>query len=223
MKIKNLVETDFVNYKKISMFIGFPKCDWKCCTEAGKDICQNSALAKAPDIEISYEDLYLKFVDNPLTEAVVCGGLEPFCSTEDLLGLIAYFRKHNVDCPFVIYTGYNIDELSDTTYFFLQRLGNIILKAGRFIPDQEPHYDLILGVNLASDNQRGVEIMENFKISTVENQKHVLKMHEAIRANDGYCPCRLEKTQDTKCICKEFLEQDKNGPCHCGLYVKTLL
>lgn len=46
------------------------------------------------------------------------------------------------------------------------------------------------------------------------------KIRQAIRDNDGYCPCRLEKTEDTKCMCKEFLEQSL-GPCHCGLYVKV--
>lgn len=45
------------------------------------------------------------------------------------------------------------------------------------------------------------------------------KICQAIRDNDGYCPCRLEKTEDTKCMCKEFLEQE-SGPCHCGLYYK---
>ena len=25
-----------------------------------------------------------------------------------------------------------------------------------------------------------------------------------LKENDGYCPCRLEKTPDTKCMCKEF-------------------
>ena len=38
-----------------------------------------------------------------------------------------------------------------------------------------------------------------------------------IRANDGYCPCRFEKTPDTKCRCKEFRETLN---CICGLYVK---
>lgn len=45
------------------------------------------------------------------------------------------------------------------------------------------------------------------------------KIRQALAENDGYCPCRLEKTEDTKCMCKEFIEQ-KYGPCHCGLYVK---
>lgn len=42
---------------------------------------------------------------------------------------------------------------------------------------------------------------------------------KALKANFGYCPCKLEKTEDTKCMCKEFRNQ-KSGPCHCGLYYK---
>lgn len=45
------------------------------------------------------------------------------------------------------------------------------------------------------------------------------KIRQALAENDGYCPCRLEKTEDTKCMCKEFIEQEY-GTCHCGLYVK---
>ena len=40
-----------------------------------------------------------------------------------------------------------------------------------------------------------------------------------LRENDGYCPCKLERTEDTKCMCKEFRETEE-GMCHCGLYVK---
>ena len=42
--------------------------------------------------------------------------------------------------------------------------------------------------------------------------------------NGGYCPCRLKKTDDNYCMCKEFREQlaDPNfeGFCHCNLYQK---
>lgn len=48
----------------------------------------------------------------------------------------------------------------------------------------------------------------------------VTTIRKMIEENDGYCPCRLEKTPDTKCMCKEFKEQ-KEGSCHCGLYYKT--
>ena len=42
-----------------------------------------------------------------------------------------------------------------------------------------------------------------------------------VEANDGYCPCKLEKNVDTMCMCKEFLEQQTLGDCHCGLYKKV--
>lgn len=45
------------------------------------------------------------------------------------------------------------------------------------------------------------------------------KIRQALKDNNGYCPCRLEKTEDTKCMCKEFRKQEY-GTCHCGLYVK---
>lgn len=45
------------------------------------------------------------------------------------------------------------------------------------------------------------------------------KIRQAIKENGGYCPCKLEQNENTKCICKDFLEQGL-GPCHCGLYIK---
>lgn len=43
----------------------------------------------------------------------------------------------------------------------------------------------------------------------------------AVKANLGYCPCRLEHTPDTKCPCKEFRNQTMEGECNCGLYIKV--
>lgn len=40
-----------------------------------------------------------------------------------------------------------------------------------------------------------------------------------LKSNNGYCPCSLVKSKDTKCPCKEFREMDE-GMCHCGLYIK---
>lgn len=42
----------------------------------------------------------------------------------------------------------------------------------------------------------------------------------AVKENDGYCPCELDKTEDTKCPCKSFREQTQVGECHCGRYIK---
>lgn len=42
-----------------------------------------------------------------------------------------------------------------------------------------------------------------------------------VKANQGYCPCRIEKIPDTKCPCKEFRSQISEGECHCGAYQKV--
>ena len=42
-----------------------------------------------------------------------------------------------------------------------------------------------------------------------------------LKENGNYCPCRIIKTEDTKCKCKEFRTQVENGIegyCHCGLW-----
>lgn len=52
------------------------------------------------------------------------------------------------------------------------------------------------------------------------DKEFVKNFREKLKENDGYCPCRISKTPDTKCICKEFREQEE-GECHCGLYYKT--
>ena len=48
---------------------------------------------------------------------------------------------------------------------------------------------------------------------------------QGLKAKDGYCPCRLGKLPEYKCICEEFKAQiaDPNfeGFCHCMLYYKT--
>ena len=57
------------------------------------------------------------------------------------------------------------------------------------------------------------------KIRSNPNRELVKEIREKLKENDGYCPCKIVKTKDTKCICKEFIEQGL-GPCHCGLYIK---
>lgn len=151
MILKNVIDEDFTNYKQCSMFLGFPKCTFKCEKECGKKMCQNSILATSPDIEISNSFLIKRYQTNPLTRAVVCGGLEPFDSWEELKEFIAEFRLTSND-TIVIYTGYNQEEIADKI-MWLKLFPNIIVKFGRFVPDQEKHYDDTLGIMLASDNQ----------------------------------------------------------------------
>ncbi len=58
-----------------------------------------------------------------------------------------------------------------------------------------------------------------------EDKEIVRSVREGLKRKNGYCPCRLEMNEDTKCMCKEFRDQiaDPNfeGYCHCLLYYKT--
>lgn len=151
MVIKQLLDEDFVNYKKPSMFIGFPSCTWKCDRECGKKVCQNGTLSTTPNIEIGVDTIVNRYINNPITKAVVCGGLEPFDTWEELQKLIIELRQKSQD-DIVIYTGYKKEEISYAVDW-LNLFPNVIVKFGRFVPDQRKHYDEVLGIYLASDNQ----------------------------------------------------------------------
>ena len=77
-----------------------------------------------------------------------------FDSWKDLWYLICEIRHYTLD-DIVIYTGYTEEEIYNKRYIMsnLRQFPNIIIKFGRFIPNQKPHFDEILGVKLASDNQ----------------------------------------------------------------------
>lgn len=52
-------------------------------------------------------------------------------------------------------------------------------------------------------------------------EEQVKEFEQKIKDNDGYCPCAIMKTKDTKCMCKAFRDQIKSkqpGLCHCGLH-----
>lgn len=151
MIIKQLLDEDFVNYKKPSMFIGFPSCSWKCDKECGMQVCQNGALATSPKKNICFKTIVNRYINNPITSSVVCGGLEPFDTWDDLYGLVTYLRVSTQD-DIVIYTGYYKEEI-EVYIDELKVFSNIIIKFGRYIPGCERHYDEVLGIYLASDNQ----------------------------------------------------------------------
>lgn len=58
-----------------------------------------------------------------------------------------------------------------------------------------------------------------------EDKAVVERIRQGLKERGGYCPCRLQRTEDNKCICKEFREQmadpDFEGYCHCMLYYKS--
>lgn len=58
------------------------------------------------------------------------------------------------------------------------------------------------------------------KIILNPDNEYAREIKKKLKNNNGYCPCALVKTPDTKCMCKEFREMDE-GMCHCGLYIKV--
>lgn len=157
MKIKGLIDEDFVNYKYPSMFISTYTCDFKCDRECGKAVCQNLPLATAPILNINNSELVNRYINNTITKAVVIGGLEPCDDPDDILFFCRDLRSKTND-DIVIYTGYYENEIQDFVDKLRREFTNIIFKFGRFIPNQQSHYDEVLGVHLASDNQKGVKI-----------------------------------------------------------------
>ena len=156
MLIKGIIDEDFINYKKPCMVIEFPYCSFKCDKECGKQVCQNGALANSPNINIERMDLVDRYLKNNITQSIVMQGLEPFDSWNDLITLIFLFRCYTND-DIVIYTGYNKLEILDKI-ILLQHFKNIIVKFGRYMPNQQSYYNDLLGVTLASENQYAEKI-----------------------------------------------------------------
>ena len=60
------------------------------------------------------------------------------------------------------------------------------------------------------------------KIKVTDNKELEKEVRAALAKNDGYCPCKLARIPENKCVCEEF-RQSGLGECHCGLYIKTEL
>ena len=153
MKLKGIIDADFTNYKEPVLTLEFPTCNFKCDKLNNCQVCQNSSLATEPNIEISFAKIWELYNQNPLTKGFCCQGLEPFDSQDDLLKLIRFIRNiKKCNDVIIIYTGYTRDE-STIMLYHLKGYDNIIIKWGRYILGDKPHYDEVLGVELASDNQ----------------------------------------------------------------------
>lgn len=149
--VKGVIDEDFVNYKLPCMTIMFPRCSFKC----GKDLCQNSALAKMENIIVDSKRLVDRYLNNPITKAFCFQGLEPFDSS-DMFELVEDIRAKTQD-DIVIYTGYTREEVDNAAWLdWLICFQNIVIKYGRYRPGFSPHFDDVLGVELASENQYAV-------------------------------------------------------------------
>ena len=138
MRVKTIVDEDFTNYKKPAMFIGTISCGGKCCIEAGipLSVCQNDGWRASAPISIDDEQLCLRYLNNPLTESIVFGGLEPLEQFDELCSFLEVLRgQFQCKDDVVIYTGYYFEEVPE----WIQQLatyGNVIVKFGRYIPNQ---------------------------------------------------------------------------------------
>lgn len=156
-KTKGVEDESFIQYKKPSMFISNTRCNgFKCDKENGTCLCINRGLSLEQNKMISVDKLIQRYLNNKITNSIVFGGLENFDEFEQMFNFIRCFRCYSED-DIVIYTGYNQEEIGDKINM-LKQYPNIIIKYGRFKPNEEPHYDSVLGVRLASANQRAERI-----------------------------------------------------------------
>ena len=63
--------------------------------------------------------------------------------------------------------------------------------------------------------------MNTFDIIKNPNEEEYKSITEAVVINGHYCPCILEKSEDSKCMCKEFRDSKDTDFCHCGRFYKV--
>lgn len=148
---------DTTDYKETSLLLVFPKCSGKC------NGCQNWQLFNIKNIRTYKIKSIVELYNNLNThKSIVCAGLEPFDSFDELLSLISEIVKLEKSVDFVIYTGYNKEE---TTFLVKELLeifkkysmyteNKLIIKYGRYDKSKsEKWYSYSLGVDLATNNQ----------------------------------------------------------------------
>lgn len=159
MRLRAIETERFQDYILPSFFIASCFCDYKCCKEqgVGVEVCQNAPLSQIPIQDVPDEDIFAKYIKDPITKAVVIGGLEPMLQFDEIQNLIQVFRSNGCDDTFVIYTGYYEPEIPRQIEE-LKKFRNIVIKFGRYIDKGQPVYDKVLGVTLASNNQHAEKI-----------------------------------------------------------------
>lgn len=160
MIIRAIVDEDFVQYKEPCMYIGTAYCNGKCCKEANipLSVCINDAWRETATINIEDDKIIERYMSNSITKAICFAGLEPFEQFDEMKNLISKLRDdYHCNDTVLIYTGYYKEEIAAQVEQ-LQAFKNIIIKFGRFIPNNAGRFDDVLGVRLASDNQYAEQI-----------------------------------------------------------------
>lgn len=63
--------------------------------------------------------------------------------------------------------------------------------------------------------------MKEFDIFKNPYQEEYEEITEAVKLNENYCPCMIDKNEDTKCMCKTFRDSEETDFCHCGRFYKV--
>lgn len=200
MRVKTVVDEDFTNYKKPAMFIGTISCGGKCCIEAGipLSVCQNDGWRSCAPITIDDNELCHRYLTNPLTKAVVFGGLEPMEQFEELLTFLDLFRD-TYDCEddVVIYTGYYPEEIPDQLHTLVFDEMSRKLKEFNKLSYKEKHGDPI---ELTKLKIRAEEIEK--EIATL-----IDKIVSASAATMEYINERIDALDEEKKTVKEKIAQ----------------
>ena len=100
------------------------------------------------------------------------------------------------------------------SFFFVNIFRNLLIF---------PLFDVII-IKININYQSSGKEKNGMKIELNPDAEIVKTVKEGLKQTGGYCPCRRERTPETKCMCKEFRDQiaDENyeGFCHCMLYYK---
>lgn len=147
---------DTTDYKDTSLLLVFPTCKGKC------EGCQNWKLFNVKSKQYSLRSIIELYKNMKTHKAIVCAGLEPFDSFFGLKVLFKEIIKLDKITDFVIYTGYNKEELTYSVKELLQTFkkyninteNKLIIKYGRYDKNKsEKWYSYSLGVDLATNNQ----------------------------------------------------------------------
>lgn len=160
--ILDINSADFINNGKGTFSIALgTTCSFKCCLELNlpASICQNNNCINNPKVITTIKKLIDLYLNQNMIKSLTFNGLEVLDNLRLLLWFIYYFRQQSQD-NIIIWTGYTEEECKDLIYLIKEKMKweNIIIKFGRYIPNQKFHYDEILGINLVSDNQYSKKI-----------------------------------------------------------------
>lgn len=156
IRLKTIDFENFSHYKEPCTVLCVPFCDFKCTKTFSENFCQNCHNYNLEIKEYKISNIINSYLNNPISKCIVFAGFEPMWSIYEIFLFLEEFRKFSDD-NVIIYTGYYKNEISKYVEL-LKKYKNIIIKYGRYIPNQETRFDSLLGVELASSNQYAIKI-----------------------------------------------------------------